>query len=77
MSDSDVTSGGQTTHTIDQPHFSLGNIIDHPGSTYAGVGLLVLTLGQYATANPLPVNAAGWVTYLAQLALAIMAAMGK
>jgi hypothetical protein len=68
---------GTTLQTSQQPSHALSNIIDHPGSTYAGVGVIALAIGQIVQANGMPTTAAGWVTLGAELVMAVMAALGK
>lgn len=71
------TTGGQPAQTKDQPHFSLANIIDHPGSSYAGASALIVGIGQFMSANAYPTTSAGWLAYIAAALLAIGGALGK
>lgn len=71
------TTGGQAAQTKDQPHFSLANIIDHPGSTYAGLSALIIGIGQFMAANSYPTTSAGWFGYIAAALLAVGGALGK
>lgn len=54
-----------------------GNILAHPGSTWAGVGLALATIGAAINAQGLPSTAGGWVAFAMSLAVSLMAALGK
>lgn len=62
--------------TADQPSHALANITAHPGSSYAGAGILV-TLATFISQNPLPTSALGWLGYAAAAVTAVLAALGK
>lgn len=65
-----------TIATADQPSHSLDNITAHPGSTWAGVSVALVTVGN-GLANGLPTNSAGWTTMAIALMTAVLAALGK
>jgi hypothetical protein len=60
-----------------QPHFALSNIIEHPGSTYAGIGVVLGIIAQAINAGGMPTTIAGWITLIAGVAISIAAALGK
>jgi hypothetical protein len=66
-----------STSTADQPSHSLSNITAHPGSTWAGVGVVAVTVGQIVSAGSMPTTPMGWVSFIAGLAFAVLAALGK
>lgn len=74
---SQSTSTTPTTPTAAQPAHSLSNIVAHPGSSWAGAGIVLATVAQAINAQSLPTTAAGWVTFFGSLAVAVMAALGK
>jgi hypothetical protein len=61
--------------TADQPFLHVANIAAHPGSTFAGVGVGLIGVGQ-ALSNP-PVTTAGWIGIVCQIVLGILGALGK
>lgn len=63
--------------TADQPSHSLANILAHPGSSYAGAGIAMLTIGKFMTDTSYPTTATGWIAYALALGTALMAALGK
>lgn len=65
------------TPTALQPHFSLSNILAHPGSTYAGIGVVLGIIAQAINAGGMPTTAAGWITSIAGVAISVAAALGK
>ena len=67
----------QSLPTSAQPSHAVSNIIAHPGSTWAGVGIAAVTIGQTISAGTMPTTASGWVSFVAGLAFAILAALGK
>jgi hypothetical protein len=58
--------------TADQPAIHHSNILAHPGSTFAGGGLLFAALAQ-----PMPTTALGWVWIVMQIAGGVLAGLGK
>jgi hypothetical protein len=60
-----------------QPHFALSNVIAHPGSTYAGIGLVMGIVAQAINAGSMPTSATGWVVLVAGIAMSVAAAFGK
>lgn len=60
-----------------QAAYGWGNILAHPGSTWAGAGLAAATIGTAINAQGLPSSAAGWVAFLLSLAASFAAAVGK
>jgi hypothetical protein len=66
-----------TVPTAVQPALHPANVTAHPGSTWAGVGVGLVTLGQTFQAGGLPTTSVGWVQLLAGLSFSIMAALGK
>lgn len=62
--------------TATQPDFHVNNVLDHPGSTWAGAGILMALVG-FASQNPLPTTALGWISYGVAAASAVLAALGK
>lgn len=63
--------------TSEQPHFQIANLWLHPGSTYAGVGVVLGIIAQAINAGGMPTTAAGWITLIAGVAISIAAALGK
>lgn len=63
--------------TATQPDFHVNNILDHPGSTWAGVGVAALTVGNAVQAGSMPTTTSGWISFLAGLAFSVAAALGK
>jgi hypothetical protein len=63
--------------TRQQPSHALSNIFAHPGSTWAGVGVALATVAGAINAQGLPTTAGGWITFVASLLVALMAALGK
>ena len=59
------------------PAHAWSNIVTHPGSTWAGVGLAMLTVGQAMAGQGVPTTLAGWVAFAVPLVGALMAALGK
>ena len=68
--DPDPAMPAQTTH-------GWGNILAHPGSTWAGVGVVMATIGTAINSQGFPSSAGGWVAFAMSLAVALMAALGK
>lgn len=67
----------QTVQTADQPSHALANVLAHPGSSWAGAGIVAMTVATMIQANSLPTTSAGWIAFLASMATAVMAALGK
>ena len=65
-----------TVATADQPSFHFSNILAHPGSTAAGVAI-VMALASYLQKNPVPDTLSGWVLLAASVLSAFGAALGK
>ena len=63
--------------TTTEPSLALKNIVAHPGSTYAGVGVVALAIGQVVNAGAMPTSFTGWLLVGGQLLLALGAAFGK
>jgi len=57
--------------------YGWSNILAHPGSTWAGVGLALITIGTAINAQGLPSSAGGWVAFAMSLAVSLMAALSK
>ena len=70
-------SASQAVPTSMQPSHAISNVTAHPGSTWAGVGVAAVTIGQTISAGTMPTTASGWVSFVAGLAFAILAALGK
>jgi hypothetical protein len=66
-----------TTSTADQPSHSLGNVLSHPGSSWAGAGIVATTIGTMISAGSMPTTTSGWVTFAVSILLAVAAALGK
>jgi hypothetical protein len=62
--------------TADQPPIHVDNITAHPGSTFAGAGLIAMTIGQ-AMSSGMPTGAGGWAAMAAQVAFGVLGALGK
>ncbi len=64
--------------TADQPSIHPDNILAHPGSTAAGVAIL-LALLTYVSTHPVPSGTdwATWVGYIATAIAAVLAGLGK
>ena len=63
--------------TRQQPSHAWSNIFAHPGSTWAGVGLAVLTVGQAMAGQGMPTTLAGWFAFAVALVGSLLAALGK
>ncbi len=72
-----ATTGGQTPVIALQPSHSLANVVDHPGSTWAGLGVAAVTIGNAVQSGAMPTTPAGWIAFIAGLAAAVAAALGK
>lgn len=59
-----------------QPSHSIDNITAHPGSTWAGASVALVTVGN-SLANGLPTSTAGWLTMGMTLMASLLAALGK
>lgn len=69
-------SASTTPQTADQPALHVSNITAHPGSSWAGAGILMALAG-FATQNPMPTTKAGWISYGLAASMAVLAALGK
>jgi hypothetical protein len=65
-----------TLQTSQQPALHTDNITAHPGSTFAGLGVLAVGIGQTMSAGT-PTTTAGWITFGAQIALGVLGMFGK
>lgn len=73
-----ITIGHDSTPAMPaQTAYGWGNILAHPGSTWAGVGVVMATIGTAINSQGLPSSAGGWVAFAMSLAVALMAALGK
>lgn len=63
--------------TADQPALHPSNITAHPGSTWAGAGVLAAAVATQIAAGSMPTTSAGWITFIVQILLAGAAALGK
>lgn len=60
-----------------QPPLHPSNILAHPGSSFAAGGLIMAAVAQQMNAGAMPTTLLGWVTLVAECALAVAAALGK
>jgi hypothetical protein len=63
--------------TAQQPALHVDNITAHPGSTFAGAGLIVATVGQAMLSQPMPTTTAGWITWALPIVLGGLGMFGK
>lgn len=63
--------------TADQPALHPSNITAHPGSTWAGAGVLMAAVATQISSGSMPTTTAGWITFVLQILLAAAAALGK
>lgn len=66
-----------TTSTAQQPSLHPSNILAHPGSTWAGVGVAAMAVGQQIAAGQMPTSSAGWGFFAFQIAMSLGAVFGK
>lgn len=66
-----------STQTADQPAMHPSNILAHPGSSWAGAGIVAVAVGQQLAAGQMPSTTTGWGMFAFQLAMAVAAALGK
>lgn len=66
-----------STQTADQPAMHPNNILAHPGSSWAGAGIVAVAVGQQLAAGQMPNTTTGWAMFAFQLAMAVVAALGK
>lgn len=67
----------ETIQTADQPALHPSNITAHPGSSWAGAGVLAVAVGQQIASGQMPSSTAGWSMFAIQIAMAVAAAFGK
>lgn len=72
-----MSASTQAVPTSAQPSHALSNILAHPGSSWAGAGVALFTIGSAVQAQQLPTTTLGWVAFLGGLATALGAALGK
>lgn len=72
-----MPDASQPALTADQSSLHINNIAAHPGSTWAGVGVGLLTIGNQFQSGGLPTNKAGWIQLIMGTAFAVLAALGK
>ena len=53
------------------------NVTGSPGSTFAGIGVILASLGQVLAAGALPTTPAGWIAIALQVLVGAGAAFGK
>lgn len=63
--------------TSEQPSHAISNVTDHPGSTWAGIGVAAVTVGQAISTGSMPTTTSGWISFVGGLVFAVLAAIGK
>jgi hypothetical protein len=63
--------------TSAQPALHVDNITAHPGSTFAGAGLIVATVGQAMLSQPMPTTITGWAAWALPIVLGGLGMFGK
>jgi hypothetical protein len=63
--------------TAQQPALHVANILAHPGSTWAGVGVIAMTVGQAMVQQGMPTTAGGWLAFLLPVAMGVGGMLGK
>jgi hypothetical protein len=65
--------------TADEPSIHIDNVTGHPGSSFAGAGIIaaVTTILSVIHGTPLPQSGPEWGAYVVTIALAVLAALGK
>jgi hypothetical protein len=63
--------------TAQQPALHVDNILAHPGSSWAGVGLIAMTVGQAMMQQGMPTTAGGWIAFLLPVAMGVGGMLGK
>jgi hypothetical protein len=63
--------------TAQQPAMHVSNISAHPGSTWAGIGVIAMTVGQAMVAQGMPHSAGGWAAFLLPVAMGVGGMLGK
>lgn len=74
----------QTTGTVTgtqqqevKPAVALANVTGNPGSTFAGIGTLLLGASQAIQQGGLPTSTGGWVTFALAMFGGLLGMLGK
>ena len=66
-----------TRLTAEQPALHTDNITAHPGSTWAGVGVVLTGVAQAVASGGVPSSVAGWLVLGLQVGAGVLGMLGK